>query len=313
MAKLTYILLLIVAAIFYPLYENVLSLMILVTLLVLPVLLFADLIAKRQKIGFSAGESIVTGKGTHDAVFTVSCGGISPVTMCRAYFDISSLPSGSSEKITEEISIPARDSAPVTVPVESLHYGETTVTLRYVKVTDLLGLFTLKKAAGISMTVTAIPAIDEKYLDEANDISAAVSAEDDDGDIPTTSPGSVIDFRDYRPGDRLSLVHHKLSARFDKDIVKIMGSSAEQGVCLAADIEGANENRRDEILEQMLCISYFLMDMGTSVMVSLPEGTVPVKDTDAYKSIACAAVRESILPTEADTRLPVIVFGGDDI
>ena len=73
MAKLTYILLLIVAAIFYPLYENVLSLMILVTLLVLPVLLFADLIAKRQKIGFSAGESIVTGKGTHDAVFTVSC------------------------------------------------------------------------------------------------------------------------------------------------------------------------------------------------------------------------------------------------
>ena len=306
-SRIIYMMLLIAAISFYPLYEDELSLMVMVSLIVLPVLLLADLIVKAGKCRVVCPEDAVVHKGEHTLRIKTVNGGISPVSKADMDISVSYLPFGEREDLSDCVSVPSRGSAAVMQELVMDSYGAADIRVERIRIHDLLGLFTWRRKEDASVRYTCIPDVDESYREAAEQIEMLISGETDGAEIPTTSPGDVIDFRDFHPGDRLTLVHHKLSARFDKDIVKIMGAGREPSVCIAADIS----RDRDRVLEECYNILFFLAQLGTDVHMMLPEGIVPV-GTDTLDGIFCRAVTEKTLPTDTASAMTVIVIGGDD-
>ncbi|MBQ7989847.1 MAG: DUF58 domain-containing protein [Oscillospiraceae bacterium] len=306
MTKVIYLILLIAAALFYPLYENILSLAVLVSLLVLPVLSLADMLVKSRQVGVVSPADETGHKGTHTVPVRVTNGSISPLSKVDVEISVRYIPFDERRRVTEHIAVPARSSDTVYVELRADSYGAADVTVERVTVHDLLGLFRHRKKIGRTSRFTFIPQAEEKYREAAEKLTVMMTGDEDGADIPTTAPGDVIDFRDYVPGDRLTLVHHKLSARFDKDIVKIMGASADPSVCIAGDLSAD----RDRVLEECYNMLFFLSETGIQTYLMLTEGVVPVND--GLDGVFGRAVTERMLPTDMYAAMPVIVIGGDD-
>ena len=319
MRRVVYILILIVAAIFYPLYEGILSLTLLAALIVLPFVSLAEMLIRRKKLvvsgAFSEGKTSVIHKGDsagedvviqNPSLFPTS-GEICFVTKNHPY-------GGDGEEIVQDIAVPSRSDARFTALVSSLHCGVVETELKYLKIHDILGLFTAKVVTdGGTVSTYIIPHISEEYEEEARSIKAARPSESDSEEDmrPTTSPGDVIDFRDFRPGDRMTLIHHKLSARFDKDIVKIMGASGEQKYLLCAELDGADPSQRDEILAHVISCAYYLDMLGAEVLVSAPDVIKDMKD--GIDAIACGLVCADSIPQRSLPGAVSVMIGQQDL
>ena len=77
-------------------------------------------------------------------------------------------------------------------------------------------------------------------------------------------------FREFAPGDRLSLMHYKLSARFDKDIVKVLSVNNSSKYLLTADLSHGDLTVRDEVLCRLMSCAYYLNAGGAEVYAAVP-------------------------------------------
>lgn len=313
MRRAVYIVILAVAAVFYPLYRDILSLVILAALIALPFFSLAEMLLRKRKIavsGLDGSRVIYKGESINEeiciknsSVFPVS-GEISLVSR--------SLPDGGEEEYSADIAVPSRSEDSVTVSVSSLHSGVCETEIKYIRIQDMLGLFSAKIHSDGKSSAYVIPHISDEYEDEARAIKASrISDSDSEDDLrPTTSPGDVIDFREYRPGDRTTLIHHKLSARFDKDIVKIMGTSGDQKFILCADIENADPDTRDEILTHVLSCAYYLDSFGADVYVSAPDELIEINGVDMTKASCALAEAKSVPDAKKSGAVNIVVSGG---
>ncbi|MBQ5312187.1 MAG: DUF58 domain-containing protein [Oscillospiraceae bacterium] len=312
MKKVIYIIILITAILFYPLYKDILSLIVLVTVILLPVATLAELIIRSKKIriggGFDGGTTVIYKGEKKDLPLLIKNDSLFPTGCAELCFETESKPFGRKETIVSEISVPSREVCSASAAVATAHCGTVDIKLSYIKVYDLLGLFSLKLFRDTySASVSVIPKVSEEYEEEAKLLMSA--SDGGDGDMtPTTAPGDVIDFRDFRPGDRITLIHHKLSARFDKDIVKIMGASGEKRFILNADIDGVSPDDRDEIITHVISCAYYLSDMCAGAYVSAPDTLVQVTGSD-YITAACALAPAPSVPQRTENGAVSITIG----
>lgn len=264
MMKIMYILLLIVAAIFYPMYPDKLSFLLLATLLILPVLLLAELIITGCRIRCSLDKTRLTFfkdengeiplRITNRSIFPIPC-----VTVClRVSF------SDRSDMRCYRISVPvpAKSTETVSIGIESVHCGTAVICVEHIRIYDLIKLFSLRKYRRIrSTSAVIVPKINERHRESALELLCANTADQccDEKILLNGYPDEVTDFREFRAGDRLSLMHYKLSARFDKDIVKVMSPCGSDRYLLAADLQDCTDpDSRDRLLERIMSCAYYL-------------------------------------------------------
>ena len=294
MSFIIYIMLLICAAVFYPLYEDELSLVILAALIVLPVIdilcLLYNYISLSYRVKCERQISYM-GKRSSTELSLVN-GGILPVSSVKADVSVMRFPAAENEKTGMDItiSVPASSRRGSVISTDASHCGKCTVFIDRMILCDIMGFFRkklLSEKTMLSETII-IPPLSSKYEDEAMQLIAEMSriAEEDGDKLITTGPGEVIDFRDFRAGDRPVHIHHKLSARFDKDIVKVMGTGSDRRLLLITDLSGCKDaDDRDALLQKVLSISYYLSAHGENVFLGLPENSA----ADIVLSGGCAA------------------------
>ena len=306
MSRILYIFILITAICFYPLYRDNLSYITLISVTALPVLMLIQLAVSARLLERSIKKnSSAIFKGSEgEAQITLVNNSIFPMSGVRVGVRITYLPTGETRRQTADIPLPARSSQTVTVGITPKNCGEARVFLEYVKVYDLLHLFSVKlfKNEGLIGRVCIIPKVEAKYSEEASALMQArpsASGSDDSGKGDSGAFGDVSGYRDFIPGDRLSRLHHKLSARFDKDIVRVMSPdssghflltadlSAKYGsfVTGSADVVGNADNtdstentpdKRDKRLEKLISMAYYLVQEGAQVCIAVPENTPAV-------------------------------------
>lgn len=317
MVRIFYILILIAAALFYPLYEDKLSFILLVSLIILPVLLLIQMIISAVFLKCSPKRRSVTMiKGSEGEIgLRITNNSVFPLTSCCICVRADFAPSGETAYYKARIPLPALSSQTVNINMTGKHCGTAQVKLEYIKIHDLLHLFSLKalRKNDVSTAAYIIPKINEKHRELAMELLNAPPPSDcrEETELLKSSPepGDVCGFREFAPGDRLSMIHYKLSARFDSDIVKILSAAGGSRFLLTADLSDAavrgedgnyDLDMRDILLEKLLSCAFFLMENGAEVFAAVPSGspctTIPLEfgeaavfeDRESYFSAAKA-------------------------
>lgn len=278
MTRFLYIFILIGAAAFYLLFADNLSYILLIALLILPVILLLQLMISALFLRCSVKAEQMTAFKGEPCEIAIRITNNSVFPLCGARLRIRSVcyPSETVKITNVVVPIPALRTSTVTLGFGSEHCCRTEITVENIKIYDLLRLFSARVCKRkLHCSLFIIPKLREHYMDEARELaarSADTSYTDSENfrERGNGIPGDLCGFRDFLPGDRLSLMHYKLSARFDKDIVKILSVSGAARFLLTADLSSASPDERDSALEQLMSVAYYLCGENAEVYIAAP-------------------------------------------
>lgn len=286
MTRFLYILILIGGTAFYLLFADTLSFVLLISLIILPVILLVQLIISAAFLKCSAKSSRVTSfRGEPcEAAFCISNNSVFPLPNTRLRIKTVCYPGGETYYSTVNIPLPALRTETVTVTLGSEHCCRAEITVESVKIYDLLRIFSARRfKRKLKCSAYIIPKLREQYAEEADELlnrSRTEMSEDSEAvrERGIGAPGDVCGFREFLPGDRLSLMHYKLSARFDKDIVKILNVSSESRFLLTADLSSDDPDKRDAALERLMSVAYYLAEHNAEAYAALPFDLSPFSE-----------------------------------
>lgn len=320
MTRFLYILILIGGAAFYLLFADTLSFVLLISLIILPVILLTELMislaflkcsVKTEKVTAFRGEAC-------EAAFRISNNSVFPLPNTRLRIKTVYYPGGEVNFQTVNIPLPALRTETVTVTLGSEHCCRAEITVESVKIYDLLRIFSAKRfKRKMKCTTYIIPKLREHYAEEANALMNRFGTEPSE-DSETVrergngAPGDVCGFREFLPGDRLSLMHYKLSARFDKDIVKILSVSGETRFLLTADLSSDDFVKRDNALERLMSVAYYLALQGGEVYTAVPHhigsSSHSIEEIDILNGALAVRIKDG-----ADYFAAARLFCGEDL
>ena len=317
MIKLLYFLLLIGAGVFAVLYADVLSFILFAALIILPVFLLVQLIISAFFIKCEAlNEKLTAYKGQPcEAAFRISNRSIFPVH-CRVRIKTVISPQGGVARSEVNIPVGARSEEIFSLNLGCEHCCKGEFYVESVQLYDVIRLFSVRRIKNqLHCRIFVIPKADGNYRDEAESILRAKPESFFENDISCDKAGSsgdVCGFREFVPGDRLSLIHYKLSARFDKDIVKQFSAGGSPKLLLTADLSGKISSERDDMLETLLGTALELYRMGAEAYMAVPlfEGTAYFLRCEPLCTEGLAALR---LSEESDCIAAVCAMCGGSL
>lgn len=153
--------------------------------------------------------------------------------------------------------------------VSSLYCGIINVEITDYYVYDFLGLFRKHINANIKTQISIMPSKEEDY--EIIKLSYKGSSKEDGvQNIKGEDVSQISEIRDYIPGDRLSDIHWKLSAKKDELQVKEYSLHVFEELILLIElfIDKNNPKIFDEIIEELFSLSNYLISNQKKFFVS---------------------------------------------
>ncbi len=297
--KFVYFLIILCSAVFYVLYMGDLSFYLLAFLLAMPVVLYAALAIGSAFLKIKVYcDSPVTERGKAAAIkINLYNRSFLPVSSCMVKIRYT-VSAPFEEELpyvhTAYVPIGGRTSETVSLNFLPKHCGAISVTVRSVRLRDLMGITSVRKKVGFSTRITVLPAIlpisqsiESNYIYSAE--SSVFSREK-----PGDDPSEIFMLREYRDGDRHNLIHWKLSGRSDNFIVRELSKPVGSRILIMADTgscrpaEGA-----DRVLEAAASVSCSLAESGAAHTFAVPccgysLRTSEITDTDSL----CAELAE---------------------
>jgi uncharacterized protein (DUF58 family) len=142
--------------------------------------------------------------------------------------------------------------------ISSKYCGMLRCSIEELNVYDALGLFSFRKEIDSSYFVAVLPsvyplmAINSAILqDIENNITSRTMKGND--------PSEIMDFREFRDGDRLARIHWKLSDKYDQLMVKDFGDPISNDVLLLFDLNGNSDAQISGLLDAAYSLSDFLI------------------------------------------------------
>jgi hypothetical protein len=265
--KIRYLALLATIGLLSILYNEYFMIIILLTVAVLPFLMFGLLSYIYGMISVELISTVhVANKGeTIPVSLIISNRTIFPVSNITLYLTYGNSFSG--RKFRKELMVSAdrRTRATVTCNLLSEHAGNLEISLTRVRVYDYLKMFSLRKRCHGEIKVAVLPVlheITEEYLTNRtkmqveSDYYSTVKSGDD--------PSEVFTIREYREGDRPTRIHWKLSVKQDQLMIKEFSEPMNCSILIFANLSVSLEEDvllyMDALMECALSLSYsFLM------------------------------------------------------
>lgn len=297
--KLVYFLIILCSAVFYVLYMGDLSFYLLAFLLAMPVVLYAALAIGSAFLKIKVYcDSPVTERGKAAAIkINLYNRSFLPVSSCMVKIRYT-VSAPFEEELpyvhTAYVPIGGRTSETVSLNFLPKHCGAISVTVRSVRLRDLMGITSVRKKVGFSTRITVLPAIlpvsqsiESNYIYSAE--SSVFSREK-----PGDDPSEIFMLREYRDGDRHNLIHWKLSGRSDNFIVRELSKPVGSRILIMADTGSCRSAEgADRVLEAAASVSCSLAESGAAHIFAVPccgysLRTSEITDTDSL----CAELAE---------------------
>ena len=212
-AWISYLSLVIISVLFSVFYLQSFFYLATILLLCLPVLSFnvARYALTRLNVTVSLSSSSLTLNIDNRSLVPVSDAHISLSLSSRFY--------GGEESVIHSIPIKARKTNTLNFPVKVEKYGIYEALATDLKIYDPLHLFIFKKDVHEEAALTILP--DTKPVQKYHEITYEEGFDEfTDTGRKGNASSNVTDIREYRPGDRLSRIHWKLTEKLDTLIVK---------------------------------------------------------------------------------------------
>lgn len=274
--KFVYFLIILCSAVFYVLYMGDLSFYLLAFLLAMPVVLYAALAIGSAFLKIKVYcDSPVTERGKAAAIkINLYNRSFLPVSSCMVKIRYT-VSAPFEEELpyvhTAYVPIGGRTSETVSLNFLPKHCGAISVTVRSVRLRDLMGITSVRKKVGFSTRITVLPAIlpippsiESNYVYNAE--SSVFSREK-----PGDDPSEIFMLREYRDGDRHNLIHWKLSGRSDNFIVRELSKPVGSRILIMADTGSCRSAEgADRVLEAAASVSCSLAESGAAHTFAVP-------------------------------------------
>lgn len=267
MAKILFLILIIICIFFYILYMWNFSLILLIIFTVLPVVMFVTtLITKRSTKAEFAVQSKTTPKNTSFPVqLCITNNSIFPVGKAEAHIEYYNIFNNQINEFELLFPLQARNTQRVTFQLSSKYCGILKIRSAYINIYDPLRMFRFRTGKNITTEIAVMPEIHEvngaiSYTDREIEESSVFS-ENTAGD----DPSEVFDLRDYVTGDKLNRIHWKLSSKKDDLIVKDYSLPVDVPCMLFLNLKCYEDSKYtlpvfDTLVETLISLSQFLIE-----------------------------------------------------
>ncbi len=239
--RLTYLLLLLMAAVFYLCFRDYTSFAALVLAAALPALSWAITLFSSLWLRFRLETPrSVTVRGGEPGVLRLYAvnKGFLPITAARAVFVLENGFGGLPER--EELIVPigGRNTTRTELRIRSAHCGRLSVRLEWIRLYDFFCLLPVPRRLRLREELTVLP--------ECLPWEGSIHLSSREGDGEEYSPwkrgddiAQVFNYHEYQAGDRLKAVNWKLSARLDRLMVKEGSQPLSRALRIGIELAGS--------------------------------------------------------------------------
>ena len=266
--KILYLIFLIMSAVFYPLFKDDLSFILLITLLIFPVIMLIMLIFAAAKVRIKAatepasavrGEKLEVRLNIKNPLF-VPISSVSAVIMYRTGKEKFS-------KYTVSVPIKARSSENVVISIVPAHCGVVECVIKKAVLYDFIGLISLGKKLNFHSKTIILPRESDcgACIDDPENKTEASFRYIGNG----SDPSEISGLHSYIDGDRMNRIHWKLSSRTEELIVKEYTDPAESRILIIPDINACKSRSEvDVVMDLSASLARFLISeaSGCSIM-----------------------------------------------
>ena len=266
--KLLYLLILAVLAVFYAMYYDMLSFLLLVTAAVFPLLELLLLAVSAALMKAEIVETSLFSRRNIPCEMELAIDSRSFLPFCSAEAELICVNGfdGRESRIKVDFHIMPRAKQRVGFSVTSAHSGPVSVRLKRIRIFDTLRLFSVtKRAPDDSISLFVFPEVYEinppmeAEFEVSGDSEAYIARSKGD------DPSEIYELRDYQQGDRQNRIHWKLSSKQENYIVKELSENKRSSVLVLIEllVRGSDiTDRMDRALDACASAEAFLKNSG---------------------------------------------------
>lgn len=228
-----------------------------ILLCILPILSIFLLLSSKDKISpvFKSHAKQVTVTNTIPVSIGLNNQSYFPFLNCSMDFTITNGFYSNDNKHNLSISALPRKINSCVLSIETGHSGMMFFQLNLLTITDPLHLYTIKIPANISFSIPVFPKKQEK--DFPLFLNSFLDNEDDEYLSYMGQPSRDLkEIREYRPGDKLTNIHWKMTAKKDEILVKEFEQTASRSMVLLTEL---STSKLDDSLSTLYSYMLFLL------------------------------------------------------
>ncbi len=290
---LVYIIALCILIALYILHESALSFAMLIMFLALPAVFFPILLlnVRKLKVELSQPEKYIRRKKKLRCKIIIN--NPVPIPISNFYATVYYRMSGDMNFEKRSITVPVRADASekVVIEITAPHCGIAEFVLKKWSVYDLTNLTWIKRKMPVNIKTAVLPM--KAVIDD--ELAAALLYEDESSHSAAVGEtGSDVDFmREYREGDRLNMVHWKLSCRTDELVVKELERISDKQIIIIPDMSACKTPEElDKMFDVYNAAAELFLEADITPGIVCDNGD---EDIDIQKASDIAALREVLI------------------
>lgn len=274
-SKIAYLLFLACMILFYILFIDSMSLMILVITIIFPFLQLIILALISGKITASLStESISVPKNTESRIIVkLKNNSLLPVSCAVAVLQITNTLTGETQSLSTMLPVSSDNEQSIKFSVSYAHCGKINITLKSIRIYDYIKLFSRTVNYGISQELTVLPSLATITPDIQTSLSSLTENEEFSKIKPGDDCSEIFNIREYAYGDKLNRIHWNLTTKLDELMVKEYSLPVSTQIIIVFEFcsDKNSENRfykNDAAIETAMSLSYYMINNGISHMIA---------------------------------------------
>lgn len=264
-----YVIMLIMAVVFYVAFIDTLSLLLLITAIVFPfvMLIIVALVRYKTEVGFVCEK---TGESKNaDIIFKIVLHNKTILPLPRVNIKVKYKNCMDSKFVHSDFLVPLHFGKTQTVKfsLSSMYCGRVDAYLENIVFYDYISLFRLQNRVQKKCSAYILPQIHDLDIVMSDNIEFCGENDKFSQYVAGDDASEVFSMRDYVPGDKLSQIHWKLSSKHDEFVVKEYSKPINSNVLFLCDFDcGINNTNRmriaDALAEAMISLSNCMVING---------------------------------------------------
>lgn len=266
--KLIYMCLLVYGVIFIILYNNYVTMFLVIVLCCMPLLLWVVLALTVPFVGVALLEPTATVEKNEDFKVSLVLRNKSIFPVAQGKIRLTYYNWFGKEKNNENITIfvGSRSEQTASCTMSAACCGNIVVCCDYIRIYDYFRIFSIKKKINKKIKISIMPGLDEILLELPQKLEGELFEGDSFSKVKSgDDPSEVFDIREYHIGDKIHRMHWKLSSKKKQYMVKEY--SLPIGINAAILLDFYNNKKdavkvTDSMIEIAASLSYTLMIKG---------------------------------------------------
>lgn len=265
-SKIAYLILLVSMILFYILFIDSMSLMILIITAVFPFIQFILLSYSSRKITASINiETLTVPKNTDTKIIVkIKNHSLLPVSCAMASVSMKNTLTGECQTLTTLLPVSSDNEQCLKFCVSYAHCGKVEVTLNSLKIYDYVKLFSKTVKMNISQEIVVVPSL----VNISPSVRISMNGTTESDEFSKTRSGDdcseIFNIREYVYGDKLNRIHWNLTTKLDDLMVKEYSLPVSSQVVILFEFctdENSEEkfSKNDAAIETAMSLSHYLV------------------------------------------------------